>query len=206
MQPAQCILPCGRRRGRHQFQVRDGHRLIPRRIGRGSLVRLLWPGRGKRQDDQQKIVKMAKQIPEGKNAVSLHRLHIALGQQTGEPSPAKAASGIGQNVRRAIDKDQAGAHHQTQIGVTGRLFLGSQFNCFTSFLLRFDHLRTRLVRRIAQRDIGAHHASHAVPVSNTDGAKPQFNRPADKIGRMGSAVQEAVIGHGAQLGEGRPFP
>ncbi len=55
--------------------------------------------------NQQEVVGMIEQVGQVERAIALFRAPVAQRQQTGQPAPATASGGIGDNIGRAIGKD-----------------------------------------------------------------------------------------------------
>ena len=85
---------------------------------------------------------------------------------------------------RAVGEHQARADHQPEIQLLIQLL-------------------PRLLARVAQRDMRAHHARDGVAVGDADPRHAERDRLRDHGGRMRRAVQERIIARGDELGEAR---
>jgi len=83
-------------------------------IGDGPALRCNFLRRGHRQKDEEYILRMRGQIVEIEDAAPLFRPHIACCQKPGQPSPPQTATGIGDNIRRPVGKDQPRAGDQPE--------------------------------------------------------------------------------------------
>ena len=127
----------------------------------GFFMRVGFFGGRLRQYDEQQILQISRQIIEVQYAPALVGTHIADRQQSGQPPPSCAVFRISNNVGRAIGKDQAAARDQPE-ALRKRIF----------GLCLFD------------RDPCADDASHAVPVSYTNGVQAKRGGLQHHIGGM----------------------
>ena len=135
-----------------------------------------WRVRPRRQDDQRHICAGGGQIAEIQDAVAFFSAQIARCQQPGQPPPAAPRGGIGNDVGRAIGKYQPRARHKAKV--------------------RPGHV----IRAIAQRPPGAHHACHAVAVGNAQPALAKRDGLFHHRCRGRGAAQKGKMGGRHQLG------
>ena len=133
--------------------------------------------RGTRQGDQQQIVDMLQKVAQIERAFALFGAAIAGREQAREPAPSMARLRIGDDVARAVRKDQTGARDELEI----------LRNLNPFFLQALDG------------DLRPHHARDGVAIGNADALVAQPEGPLDHFPRRARAVQEAVGGRAGQF-------
>jgi hypothetical protein len=127
-----------------------------------------------RQHDQHQILMMRDQVANPDQAATLGRAAIAERQQPGQPAPTRPCRRIGDDVGRAVCKDQSRPDDQAEIG-RGRGQIGRVGKVFPWPVGLMPRLRlgpggVPLLARLPQRDMRAHYAGDGVAVGDTDSA------------------------------------
>ena len=135
------------------------------------------------QRNQRHILAMRQKVLQLQQAIALLRPQIADSQQPCQPPPAMARGRIGDDIGRIIGEAQPRAHDETEI--EGRaLAVG------------------KLLKRIAQGNMCAHHPCHRVAIGNPDPAHAEIDRLRDHLGRLRGSTQERVIRRSNKFGKG----
>ncbi len=122
---------------------------------------------------------MIEQVGQMQRTIAFFRAPVAQRQQAGQPAPAMARGGIGNNIGRAIGKDQPCADGQPEAVRRPASFAQNGF---------VGHMC-------------AHHACNGVAVGNAKASHAEVMRGPHHLCRMRSAAQEAVVGGGDKFGK-----
>jgi hypothetical protein len=141
------------------------------------LGQLLQHGPVRFRHDQQQVFGMPDEVCKVERAISLLRPSVAQGQQPRQVPPTIACGGIGDDIGRAIGKDQPRPHRQPKAAAKSS--------------------------DLAPRNMRADHAGHAVAIGNADPRHAPCVRLPDHLRRMRGPAQEAVIGGRDQFGKGQ---
>ena len=164
-----------------------GERRFQRGIGARRRQQRIAAGHGRtraarRHDDQQQVVQVTDQVAEPEDAATLLGAQVAGGQQTREPPPAATRRGVGDDVGRAVGKDQPRADHQPE--------------------RRRRHERAALPRtHLGELVMRAHDPRHGIAVGDADPLEAQRRGGRDHVERLAGPVEERIVGRRDEFGE-----
>ena len=152
--------------------------------------------------NQDHVLRMVDQVGQAQVAIALlHRLfQIADAQQPGQPPPAMAVDGVGDNVRRPVGKAEPRAGDETE-SLRQRQRLRRKMTALRSRLWGFARADSLILGILGQHPAHRfecaprpHHPGHRIAIGNADARMAQRQRLSDHIGRMRRAAQETIIG------------
>ncbi len=164
-----------------------------------------------RHDDEEEIVRPLREIVETEKAAALLGAGLAQGQQPAEPPPAVAVLRIGEDVGRAVRKDEAGADRELEmlrLRLKDRRRLGEFLHAglvHPAVLPRPRALalllgqRDAVLAHLPQGPVGPHDARHRVVVRDPETQVAEQQGLQHEMHGRGGAAQERVMRGGGQF-------
>ena len=128
-------------------------------------------------DDQLLATDVPEEIVAREMAFALRGVTIAVCQKPRQPSIGVAVARIGENVGRAVAKDETRAGDDAKVA--------------------------GLFPVVAQEEVRAHNSCKRIAIGDADAGKLQRNRSGDELFRMRGTAQEGKIRRNGELGIAR---